>query len=65
MKASLTYQKAYEELTKIVAEIESEKIQLDQLAEKIRRAGELIEFCKVKLRSTEEEFAKIIGKQEE
>ena len=58
MKTNLTYKKAYNELEKIVKEIEAEETQLDTLSEKIKRATELIEFCKTKLRTTEEEFEK-------
>ena len=58
MMTNLTYKKAYDELETIVNEIESEEIQLDTLSEKIKRATELIEFCKTKLRTTEEEFEK-------
>jgi len=64
MTTNLTYNKALGELEKIVKQIESEEIQLDALSEKIKRATELIEFCKTKLRTTEEEFEKsrsIIG----
>ncbi|MCD4695731.1 MAG: exodeoxyribonuclease VII small subunit [Bacteroidales bacterium] len=64
MTTNLTYNKALGELEKIVKQIESEEIQLDTLSEKIKRATELIEFCKTKLRTTEEEFEKsrsIIG----
>ncbi len=59
MKPSLNYQKAYEELVNIVAEIEREQIQLDELAMKIKRAGELISFCRTKLREAEDAFDKV------
>ena len=58
MKTSLTYEKAYNELENIVKEIEDETIQLDTLSMKIKRAAELIEFCKTKLRNIEDEFEK-------
>ena len=56
MKETMTYKKAFEELSKIVEEIDSEKVQVDTLSEKINRAIELITFCQTKLRTTEEEF---------
>lgn len=59
MKTELTYQKAYEELTKILNEIEGEKIQLDKLSEKMLRAKELLTFCKNKLREVEDSFEDI------
>lgn len=62
MKKTLTYKTAFEELSGIVSEIESEKVQVDTLSEKINRATELIEFCRLKLRTTEEEFLKALEK---
>ena len=58
MKSTLSYQKAHEELVKIVAEIEQEQVQLDELSLKIKRAGELIAFCRTKLREAEDAFEK-------
>ncbi|MFH1320057.1 MAG: exodeoxyribonuclease VII small subunit [Bacteroidota bacterium] len=60
MKTNLTYKKAFDELENIVRDIEDEKIQLDTLSKKVKRATELIEFCKTKLRMTEEEFKKAV-----
>ncbi|MEO8147846.1 MAG: exodeoxyribonuclease VII small subunit [Bacteroidia bacterium] len=57
-----TYEKAFEELEKIVASLEGDDVPIDTLAEKIKNATELIQFCKTKLRSTEEEFQKAIEK---
>jgi len=62
MKETMTYKKAFEELSKIVEEIDSEKVQVDTLSEKINRAIELITFCQTKLRTTEEEFKKALEK---
>lgn len=53
-----TYEKAYAELEEIVASLEGDDVPIDTLAEKIKSATELIQFCKTKLRSTEEEFEK-------
>jgi len=58
MKKTLTYQEAFNELERIVEEIETGKIQLDVLSEKISRAAELIEFCRTRLRTVEDEFLK-------
>jgi exodeoxyribonuclease VII small subunit len=57
-KASLNYEIAFSELNKIVRDIEQENVPLDELTKKITRANELIEFCKEKLRKTEEEYKK-------
>lgn len=54
MKTKLTYEKAYAELTDILNEIEQDTIQLDMLAEKVKRAKELLEFCKNTLRKADD-----------
>lgn len=61
----ITYSQALSELEKIVAEIESEKIDVDLLAEKVKRASYLIKFCRTRLRSTEEEVNKALAELED
>lgn len=60
MKSSLNYTKAFEELQRIVAEIEDGDISIDVLSEKVKRAASLIKICKDKLRETETDVAKIL-----
>jgi exodeoxyribonuclease VII small subunit len=60
----ITYSQALSELEKIVGEIESEKIDLDLLAEKVKRASYLIKFCRTRLTSTEEEVRRALGELE-
>ena len=60
----LTYEAAYAELKQIAAEIENESVSVDVLAEKVKRASELIAFCQIKLRSTEQEVNNIIKQME-
>jgi len=64
MKKILTYESAYNELKKIAEEIETESVSVDVLAEKVKRAAELIGFCQSKLRSTEQEVNNIIKQME-
>lgn len=64
MENPLTYESAYAELQEIATEIENETITVDQLAQKLKRAASLIEFCQARLRSTETEVNKIIGNME-
>lgn len=59
MKA-LTYSQAKQELEKIVSAIESGELDVDALTEKVKRASELIAFCKEKLTKTDEELQKIL-----
>ncbi|ALL06566.1 exodeoxyribonuclease VII small subunit [Pedobacter gandavensis] len=65
MKTNLTYELAYKELAEIAQEIETESVSVDVLAEKVKRASELIEFCQNKLRATETEVNKIIKQMEQ
>lgn len=60
MEKTLTYESAYAELAVIAKEIESESVSVDVLAQKVKRAADLITFCQTKLRSTETEVNKII-----
>jgi exodeoxyribonuclease VII small subunit len=64
MEKSMTYEQAFEELKNIAAEIEDETVSVDVLADKVKRASELISFCQNKLRSTESEVNKIIKQME-
>lgn len=52
---NLTYNQAYNELSKLVDQIEDDKIQLDTLAEKVKQAKELIDYCETKLRSIDKD----------
>lgn len=64
METTLTYETAYEELVQIAREIEEESVSVDVLAQKVKRASELITFCQGKLKSTEAEVNKIITQME-
>ncbi len=64
MEANLTYEAAYKELAQIAKEIENETVSVDVLAQKVKRASELITFCQTKLKNTEAEVNKIIAQME-
>ncbi len=65
MNKDLSYTDALNELNEIAHAIDNESIPLDELAKKVKRASELIAFCRAKLRSTEDEVKKIIGEMGE
>lgn len=54
------YKEAFDELRQIVSEIEEGQISVDELSEKVKRAALLINICKTKLSSTEEDVNKIL-----
>lgn len=58
---SITYTEAKQELETIVSAIESGKLDVDKLTEHVKRASELIAFCKSKLTETDEELQKILN----
>ena len=59
-KDKLTYSSAIEELEGIVNEIESGEVDVDVLTARVKRASELIKFCKDSLRDTQKEVNKIL-----
>ncbi len=57
-----TYESAYAELQQIVQALQEETVGIDQLAEKIARATELIRFCREQLRATGEDIERLTEK---
>ncbi len=55
-----SYEAAMEELEAILRSLESNELKIDDLAKNARRATELVEYCKNKLRTTSEELNKIM-----
>jgi exodeoxyribonuclease VII small subunit len=65
MEQEWTYESAYNELIQIAKEIEDESVSVDVLAEKVKRASDLIAFCQKKLKAAEADVNKIIDQMEE
>ena len=55
-QAPENYEAAYAELLTIVEALRQEPSDLDQMIEQVKRAQELIAFCREKLRKAEEEL---------
>jgi exodeoxyribonuclease VII small subunit len=64
MKKIETYTEAFDELQQLVQEMENGEISVDELAIKVKRATELIAFCKQKLTSTEQDVEAILKELE-
>ncbi len=62
MSKNILYSDAIEELEQIVSQIENEDVNVDDLAQKVKRAAELIGICKNKLQNTEDEVKAILEK---
>jgi len=60
-----SYSLAFEELQRIVSEMERGDIGIDELAVNVKRASELIQFCRNKLKTTELDVAEILKQLEE
>lgn len=52
----ISYEKAAQRLQDIIQLIESDELKVDQLTSHLKEAKELVEICKKKLRSIEEEL---------
>jgi exodeoxyribonuclease VII small subunit len=61
MNKALNYNDAFTALEKLVAEIEDDGIQLDELAGKVVQANELIKYCDEKLRGIEADIKEKTG----
>ncbi len=66
MAKKINYESAFEELQNILLELEKDTISIDELPVKIKRANELLTFCKEKLKNTELEIHQLMnGKDDE
>lgn len=60
MNQEPTYTEAYEELEKIVQEMEQAEINIDQLDQRLKRAAYLVKICRKKLYQTEKNVQQIL-----
>lgn len=56
----VAYSEAIDELETILDEIEGDDVDLDDLADKVERASELVEICRDKIDNTEMQVQSII-----
>jgi len=59
------YQEAVNEIDEILAKIENEELDVDELSTQVKRVSSLIKLCKDKLHKTEEEVENILKEMEE
>lgn len=60
----LTYETAYTELKGIMSELEGDDVGIDVLSQKVQRALLLIEFCRKKLTTVENDVVKLLHSDE-
>ncbi len=59
-KKTISYTEAYSKLEEILALLEDNKLDVDELSEKLKEASELLKICKDKLFVANEETKKIL-----
>lgn len=62
-KKEFSYTEAMAEIEKIMAKLRGESVDVDTLTTEVKRASELIELCKSRLRATEEEVRKLFNEE--
>ena len=58
-KKPLKYNEAVDELNSILDDLQSERVDVDEVSVKVKRAVELIKLCREKISKTESEVRKI------
>ncbi|TWV15654.1 exodeoxyribonuclease VII small subunit [Bacteroidaceae bacterium HV4-6-C5C] len=64
-KKKETYSQAVARLEQIVRQIDNNELEIDELADKIKEANEIISFCNDKLTKADEEIKKILSEKQE
>jgi exodeoxyribonuclease VII small subunit len=59
-EAAPSFRQAMDELETILERIEGEAIDIDQLAQELRRAAQLLDLCRGKIRRAEVEVTQIV-----
>lgn len=57
---NITYKEAIDEIEQIIDRIESEELDVDELSAQVKRAGNLLQWCKSRLKNTEEELTRTL-----
>ena len=60
MKEEMKYEAAIAELQAITSKMENNELDIDQMAEQLQHAQQLIKLCKDKLTKTDAEIKKIL-----
>ncbi|MCK3685706.1 exodeoxyribonuclease VII small subunit [Maribellus sp. YY47] len=61
----ISYSEAMAEIEEILEKIESEELDVDELAEKVKRVSSLLKTCKDKLTQTNEQVEQILKEMED
>jgi exodeoxyribonuclease VII small subunit len=61
----VSYNEAITEIEEILEKIENEELDVDELAEKVKRVSVLLKICKDKLQNTNEQVDQILKEMED
>jgi len=64
-KKTIKYQDAINQIEEILAKIENKELDVDELAENVKKVSTLIGICKDKLYKTEKEVEQILNEMDE
>jgi exodeoxyribonuclease VII small subunit len=64
-KKAVSYNEAMAEVEEILEKIENEELDVDDLAEKVKRVSVLLKICKDKLLKTNEQVEQILKEMED
>jgi len=64
-KKTVSYNEAMAEVEEILEKIENEELDVDDLAEKVKRVSVLLKICKDKLLKTNEQVEQILKEMED
>ena len=59
----MKYEEAVKQLEEIVSKLETDELDIDQIATNLKQAQKLIKMCKDKLTATENEVNTILGEE--
>ena len=62
-KEKISYSEAVAEIESILQKIEGAKLDVDELAEKVKRVTDLLKTCRDKLYNTETQIGEILDKE--
>jgi len=65
VKKAISYNEAMAEVEEILENIENEELDVDDLAEKVKRVSVLLKICKDKLLKTNEQVEQILKEMED